>query len=159
MNHSQIITKCHTNDQQCTSYISTCNWIVDMHLNWVHMYLKVLTLLFSCKNLSGTSVMMYLKAYYYISIFDTIWNKRYDGMINFNYTILMSLPNYVDLFYTIILHQRCLHVEHSYEINSCNYYFNRKQHNIDFYEKKSVEYSSFDYPFSGRTTPQREDNS
>ena len=79
MNHWQIITKCHTNDQQCTSYILTCNCIVDMHLNWVHMYLKVLTLLFSCKNLSGTSVMMYLVAYYNISIIVTIWNKRYDG--------------------------------------------------------------------------------
>ena len=61
--------------------------------------------------------------------------------------------------FMIVLHKRLLHVEHSYKINSCNYHFHRKQHNIDFHEKKSVEYSSFDYPFSERTSPQRDDNS
>ena len=90
-------------------YILACSQY-DMHLNSVHVYLKMLDFLFSCKNLNGTSVMICFLSITSIFIFTPILNERYYGMIDFNPFVIIDsfsliyYPYYSKRLYIWLIH-------------------------------------------------------
>ena len=88
-----------------------------MHLNSVHVYLKMLDFLFSCKNLNGTSVMICFLSITSIFIFTPILNERYYGMIDFNHFVIIDsffliyYPYYSKRLYMRLIHANIFFAE------------------------------------------------